>query len=263
MKNFKMNRFAHVLSYTFATSRRHLLSGVVGMLVCFLLMFVVANYNHWSQLPQTLLIVDQACGTSLLAAFIFFMVSAGTLFRPEQSKQGRAALLMLPASNLEKFLARWVYLWVFTIAGLLMFFVADGLHYAFHYMLGHEPSAALNYMLSAFNYDYPDNWTQHDIMMRRWGLTAWWLAFMALHAYFILGSTLLRRHSFIFAAVVYFFILVTWVWFMANVANRLVREDHEVRALFVASIVAIILFIWLAYRCFCRWQLITRQYLSI
>ena len=66
---------------------------------------------------------------SVIAMYIFFLISASTLYRGEQKKQQRIAWLMLPASNLEKFLSRWIYMLVFMlVGGVLTFFVADCIH---------------------------------------------------------------------------------------------------------------------------------------
>ena len=48
--------------------------------------------------------------------YIFFLIAVSILYRGEQKKQVRIAWLMLPATNLEKFLVRWIYMLAFSLA---------------------------------------------------------------------------------------------------------------------------------------------------
>ncbi len=260
MKNFNMKRFGHVLSYTFLTSRRNLLSGMIGMLLCYLFMFVVSNMNYHSSLPGTLSIVNQAMGMSTMATLIFIVVATGTLFRPEESRQGRTALMMLPASNLEKFVGRWVYLLVFTLAGVLMFVVADGLHYAFHSLKGHDAVSAVGCLLRLGDVRYV---SAHQEAMEHLSRVDIGLMFLALHAYFLLASTLVRRHTVVIAAAVLALLAVGWYWLIENAVSHSLTAEQTLWGVFVVAILLIVGFTWLAYCSFCRWQLITRKFLSL
>jgi len=260
MKNFNPTRFAQVLRYTFATSRRNLLSGMAGMLFCYLLIFVVSNLTRQSSLPDTMYISGAAMGMSIVATLIFFAVSAATLFHPEESRQGRTALMMLPASNLEKFLARWVWLWAFMLAGCLMLVVTDGLHYAYHWARGHEPVSVIGYWLRLWDVRYVS--AQHVAMDHLWK-TDCCLMLMAVHAYFLLAATLVRRHAVVIAAAVLALLAVVCYWLVEHVGSHSLSAEQFLWSLFVVAILLIVGLTGLAYRCFCRWQLITRKYLSV
>ncbi len=259
MKNFNLHRFVHVLNYTFATGRRNLLFSVVGMLLAYLLLFIVSNFNRQSCLPETKSIVDQAIGMSLVCSLFFIMAGAGTLFSSETSKQGRAALLMLPASDVEKFLGRWVYLLVFTLAGLFMFVVADGLHYLYHWAQGHEAISAVGCLLRLGDVHYiSDRQEEMEHLVN----VDIYLFFVALHAFFLLGSTLVRRYAVIVTALVVVLCFVVYFWLFENYISSLPKEV-VLWGFFWVNIVCIVLFTGLAYRAFCRWQLITRKFLSL
>lgn len=262
MKHFNLKRFGRVLSYTFLTLRRNLLSGMVGMLLCYLFIFVVSNMNCHASLPETKYIVDQALGMSVMATFIFIAVATGTLFRPEESRQGRTSLMMLPASNLEKFLARWVWLWALILAGCLMFVVADGLHAAYHWLQGNDVHFAVSYISSALSSDGLRFADAHAEAMWRMHNVDIWLMFIALHAFYLFGSTLVRRFAFLWTSGALALMGFVWVWLIENEFNSW-DEERFLWFIFVLAIVGIVLFTWLAYRSFCRWQLITRKYLSV
>ena len=259
MKHFNMKRFAHVLSYTFSTSRRNLLSGMLGMLMCYLLMFFVANFSYKDTTVNSSMVVDQAYDMSSLCTLIFVMLSVGTIFRPEESKQGRTALMLLPASNLEKFLGRWVYLWVYTQAGCLMFAVADGLNYVYQLTHGQEALSALSCLVEVGK---TSSLTAREVAMWRLSMADLFLVFMAVHAFYLLGSTLLRRYAFIVTSAVLALLVILWFWHFESLFSALSAE-RLLWLLFAFAIVCIILFTWLAYRAFCHWQLITRKYLSL
>ena len=255
MKNFNPQRFAHMLRYTFVTSRRTMINGVVGMLLCYLFMFIMANLNNVMMMP----VVNQALAMSTIATIIFIMVSAATLFRAEESNQGRAALMLLPATNLEKFLARWVWLLVFTLAGVLMFVVADGLHYAYHFALGHEAISGVGCLLSLTDVVYVSD---HQRTMNLLSNADIFLVFTAIHAFCLLGSTLVRRNAVVITAVALGVGMAVYLWLLEN-GLRYLPQEQLLWGILVVAAVCIVLFIWLAYRSFCRWQLITRKYLSL
>ena len=117
MKNFDMTRFSRVLKLDFIEGYKSMLWGALCMTLLYLFFFWFAHnlsmhslrYDHiHDPIVRNTMIINYICeavsGFSVMAVFIFFLISASTLFRSEQKKQKRIAWMMLPATNLEKFL---------------------------------------------------------------------------------------------------------------------------------------------------------------
>ena len=108
------------------------------------------------------------------------MATASTVYWREQKKAKRTAWLMLPATNLEKFLSRWVFMLAVSLGGFLMFFVADAIHMAWLWMTGKPVIAATTYF-------FPQ--TTNVAWLRLFSVNC---IFLAGQAFFLLGGILFR-----------------------------------------------------------------------
>ena len=156
-----MTRFGRVLKLDFVEGRKALMWGALCMLLLYLFFFWFAHnigvhssrYDFVNDSAQALQLrmnaICEGVGVfSAIALFIFFLITASTLYRGEQKKQQRIAWLMLPATNLEKFLSRWIYMLAFSIVGgVLPFFVADVIHMGYLGMTGNPVVDATSYLL--------------------------------------------------------------------------------------------------------------------
>lgn len=282
MKNFDTQRFGHVLKLDFAEGRKAILWGALCMLLLYLFFFWFAHeigyhnsrFDYVNDPDEALLMrittICEAVGIfSAMAMYVFFLITASTLYRAEQKKQQRIAWLMLPATNLEKFLSRWVYLLVFSlVGGLLTFFVADLVHIAYLSTTDYPVQSATDDFFNLFPHtrrgesggytgDHP------------WIVTIQYVSLMAAHAFFLLCGVLFKRFHFIAASAV--LVVVTCILIAA--ANMVgyrdvpAATDYELYMSYIIWMViyacATVLFTWLAYRLFCRWQLVTHKFVNL
>ena len=94
MKNFDMTRFGRVLKLDFVEGYKPMLWGALCMMLLYLFFFWFAHnigmHESIYDAPEdvTMLRVRTICEAvgafSLMACFIFFLISASTLFRVEQ-----------------------------------------------------------------------------------------------------------------------------------------------------------------------------------
>ena len=138
-----MKRLGYLLKLDFSENLKSLLCASIVMLLVYLFLFWWAHnigipLNYYSLTnglynPEHIELVTKAQCEAVgnfgaLAMYFCFLLTANLLYSKEQKKQQRVALLMLPATNLEKFLSRWLYMIVFSvIVGILTFIVADAL----------------------------------------------------------------------------------------------------------------------------------------
>ena len=281
MKQFDMTRFGRVLKLDFFEGRKAMMWGALCMVLLYLFFFWFAHnigihdsiYDYIQDPERRMLMrVDAICEAvgvfSAIAMFIFFLISASTLYRGEQKKQQRIAWLMLPASNLEKFLSRWIYLLVFSVVGgLLTFFVADLIHMAYLTMTDYPVQSAADDFFKFFPHTrtFPSGEYTGDNPL---SVTSQYTALITIHAFFLLGGVFFKKFHFIATSAV---LVILFAGVVATV-NMLGYRDgpvplDEATKQFIFWIIAnsglTVLFTWLAYWLFCRWQVVTHKFANV
>ena len=153
-------------------------------------------------------------------------------------------MLMLPATNLEKFLSRWVYMLVFSIIGsFVAFFVTDMLHLGW-LAVTERPHATSSSQV----FDY---FLKNDKMF--------YCLFFTFHAFGLLCGVLFKKFHIVVTAVVGVILFAVFMQLCSHITQ------YETRAMvcLVAAIIATITFTLLAYRLFCRWQVVTRKFVNL
>ncbi len=275
MKNFDMTRFGRVLKLDFVEGYKPMLWGALCMMLLYLFFFWFAHnigmHESIYDAPQdvTMLRVRTICEAvgafSLMACFIFFLISASTLFRGEQKKQKRIAWLMLPASNQEKFLSRWIYLVAFSlVGGLLPFFVADGVHIAYLWMTDNPVMCTTKWFFNMMPHvsDYG------GVTINDWLSTIMEYSFViGIHSFYLLGGVFFKKFHFIAASAVVVIAFAAFVACINMFTDPGQPSDISHTAYYITVTVfwtlAVILFTWLAYYLFCRWQVVTHKFANI
>ena len=281
MKNFDMKRFGQVLKLDFAEGRKAMMWGALCMLLLYLFFFWFAHeigyhnsrFDYINDPDEALLMrittICEAVGIfSAMAMYVFFLITASTLYRAEQKKQQRIAWLMLPATNLEKFLSRWVYLLVFSlVGGLLPFFVADLIHMAYLGMTDCPVLAATNNFFNTFPHTriVEGEYTGDN----PFSVTMQYSFLIALHSFFLLGGVFFKKFHFIATAAI-FVLTMIGIATMANMfgyRNTPITTESALAIRYTIWIAVHIcftaLFTWLAYRLFCRWQVVTHKFANV
>ena len=273
MKQFDMTRFGRVLKLDFFEGRKAMMWGALCMVLLYLFFFWFAHTIgfHSSQFayinnPAEALrmrinhICEGVSVFSAIALFIFFLITASTLYRGEQKKQQRIAWLMLPATNLEKFTSRWIYMLVFSIVGgLLPFFVADGIHMCYLGMTGNPVVAATSYLPTIL----PHVGTHTPLIQ----VVDYYLAYVTIYSLFLLGGVFFKKFHFIATTAVFAVAMACF----ASVYNVLGYRDTPTPPDYIMdnvisigfSVCLIALFTWLAYWLFCRWQVVTHKFANV
>ena len=261
MKNFNFIRFGRVLKLDFAQGFKSMMWGSLCMLMLFLFYFWFAHnigYSHVTYNSPDLFpkYISEGVGMfSMPTLCIFFLVVASMSYRAEQKKQKRIAWLMLPATNLEKFLSHWVYMLVYSlVGGLLMFLLADGLHILYLKVTGMPVFAASSTFFASF--------PQGD---RLPNLIAIYAFMTTVHAFYLLGSVFFKRFHFIATSAVFVLFMSLMI---VDGHGRSVAVSQGSVELFEYFLVAFqawmaLLFTWLSYRLFCRWQVVTHKFANI
>lgn len=176
--------------------------------------------------PLTMLHYYGQIGAALFALVSLILVS--TIVSGVNEKRKREAFLMLPASNLEKFLALMTYTSVVCVLGVFLAFVlGDSLRMAWFWISGPYTEAKVSYIGNPTEYYYwwssaipkmMDNLTPHILeadscnwfylVMNLFVITA--IAVWT-HSLLIIGGTLFRKYSFVISCIIF---LLFWVIFV-------------------------------------------------
>ena len=202
----------------------------------------------------------QACASMLLCTTIAILVLGPTMmFNSMQGKHDDQRLLMLPASNLEKYLVRYSY-WLLLLPSFVgSFIVADLLQYLVNWLSGHEGRMlVMQYLMSLdFNIVFPPS----NVVPRSL-IACIVLTFVWLHSCYAVGATFFRshKHSWILTSValIAFGIILGSLWPNDEI-SRSISSDTAINLVRVWDVIYIFLIAfnyWLSYKFFCRQQVI-------
>ena len=221
MNSFNINRFGQTFRWVVATNFRNFLAWTLGAGVgAFLMeMIFIALKIHpdgGNYVPLLYSSISQICQIALV---IFVLVAFSTGFADYQKKPRREAFLMLPSTNLEKFLAVVIYVTVvWSLAGFLALVVGDTLRMAVRALAcGNEWYSLVPKVLEMFGEIVP-TFDEGGMMIQTIpykvcapiflvGLLVW------IHSTYILGGTLLRKYAFVVSSLVIIlaFLLMAWL----------------------------------------------------
>ena len=241
MNSFSFNRFGQMLGWLINVNRVRLLGYTIGItFAAFLvqmMMFVLSTNETVYQYLDSC--ID--FGTFFIPFLIPFVIClAFTSFTSIGSKQQRGTFLMIPATNLEKFLSVVIYVTVIcglcTIVGYIL---GDCLRMAWFWIgskLTADPGAASGELVTFNGVEksyYLWSSTVYRVfcyMMPRlitvwssgiyWGWYDWAslivgiLGTIWLHSFFTLGSTLLRKYTFVVTGLILLAIMSLFMGFL-------------------------------------------------
>lgn len=259
MIQFDIHRFGRLLKWTLIQDRSYYLKNFLQILAVVLLGFILflflANYGNGESLTKFRESYAVTAGMVMAFLFIYPVLGPCSMFHSMKGKHDRQALMLLPASNFEKFLTRymtWIILWPLMVVALLL---ADVMQYGLHWMLGYEYyQLVLTKLIEILSGnmslgDAPQYIGASIIVCCLW-----------LHSFYMFGATFFRsrKFSFIYTTFLWIALSMLIVWVFPNWGfNNNTPAGYYYVGNTVYSVWAIIN-VWLSYRCFCRTQVIDR-----
>ena len=266
MNSFSFNRFGKTLRWVMAVNFRTLLMWTIGSVVAvFVGELMTAEMGHYSAYEMV-----YKFGTMGSALFILVsLIMASTIVSSVNEKCKRQAFLMMPSTNLEKFLSLLVYTSVICVACVLLAFVlGDCLRMAWFKMQSYfveyqvqvsvsDPAETYHGWSSALPKlieNLTPNVLDPDSYRRTWfynamiifvifAIAVWNLSLMTI------CGTLLRKYAFVVASLIIILcsILLSWTiyhfglfLFWGDVWKDGVHYESEVGAL--AYVLAVLLY---------------------
>ena len=292
MNSFSFNRFGKTLRWVMAVNFRTLLMWTIGSVVAVfvgeLMTAEIGKYSAWQMVYYY----------GMMGSALFILVSlimASTIVSSVNEKRKRQAFLMMPSTNLEKFLSLLVYTSVICVACVLLAFVlGDCLRMAWFKMQSYfveyqvqvsvsDPAETYHGWSSALP-KLIENLTPYvldpDSYRRSWfynamnifvifAIVVWNLSLM------VICGTLLRKYAFVVASLIIILcsILLSWTihhfglfLFWGDVWKDGVHYESEVGALaYVLAVLLPVLAVfnyWASFHIFKGFQLITNKWMN-
>ena len=273
MNSFSFNRFGKTLRWVWSMNFRSLMMWTTGFSLVIFFAEMMIWYLNKGVTTQNIV------GIILLFITIFFMIGVGasisSMFLEINKKPRRKAFLMLPASNLEKFLSVVLF---FTIAWTVCIFlsiaVGDTLRMVFRSLVsGDEWISCLPRFVDSFApsflyrsiYDYTLSYKVMQVVVLT-GMILW------IHSFYTLGATLLRKYTFVLTSIAFMFIVALFgnmvSYYQMEMFHAVWIGDHyvsqEVGTLgYVLAVVLPLLAVinyWASFHIFKGFQLITNKW---
>ena len=226
MNTFSFNRFGKMLRWVLSVNQRRILYAIAGSVVGVFIAEMILLRMSGLDSPYMMLNHYGQVGAALFALVSLILVS--TIVLGVNEKRKREAFLMLPASNLEKFLALMTYTSVVCVLGVFLAFVlGDSLRMAWFWVSGPYTEIKTSvmggpvetyYWWSSAIPEMMDNLTPHILEADSCN---WFYLVMNLfviaaiavwtHSLLIIGGTLFRKYSFVISCIIF---ILFWVIFV-------------------------------------------------
>ena len=270
MNNFDIKRLGRLMQYTFVSDRSVFVKLITIWTVVFFLLFML-TLNAIKIRMGGFAGTYEACLNNALGAansvFIgFLMFEPCFIFSNLKRKQPRINFFMLPATNLEKYIARFltvVFLW--TLCCIIGFVAADLLQWLVSFLIHPEATGLVMSQISDLN--ILSTFSIHNYLSKYGLITFNVVLILLFHSFCLLGGTFFRRHSWMLTVVLFIILNITLV------ANVLANDSFINMQLFYPNVLfsilsgICVLFImfnyWASYTIFRRMQIINNKWINL
>lgn len=284
-KTFDKNRFWTLLKWDVLMNKKFYFQMGIGLMVALAFIFCIQT---WSSHAQIAAMGNDAylahySDMVIFVEFVAIMAAASYMFHNMATKEQRILFLMQPASNLEKYLARFVSL----SAGVLIItnlsiIAADLIHQLFCLIIGSDLSGSIVLHMPGF-YETPDSQPGRLFTFYANGEPVTFPSFVqeyasflfiaGVHSFYAFCGSLFRRNAwllaicssfvltFLFALVM--FKLVEW----ELIDSSMFSTEASIKALFysilaIGTLITAALY-WLSYKIFTRMQVVNNKWLNL
>ena len=259
MIQFNFNRFGKLAKWSLTNDRSYYVRGFMQVLVILTLIFLANSTNLFRFTVNGASDRYLLCATvTVLLFFITLIIGPSLMFQSMKGKHDRQTLLMLPASNFEKYIMRYST-WILLIPlYVLAFFGADLIQYLVNVIGGNEQ---VMFVTAKMIEKLGDMEHKASAYPRNEMIIIYLLLFWA-HSAYALGATFFRSHKY---SAIFTTVAIIVIGMLHNIlVPSLGHEMEDGSVVFTASdkiflviygIWALVNF-WLSYRLFCRNQVI-------
>jgi len=284
-KTFDLHRLEMVIHWDLSTYKKKYLGITAGLtiVITILFLFQLISLGFFIKSDAQFyheMFLNKMAGIPMGVSFGAFYALSTCIFFNMKDKFKRATFLMIPATNIEKFIARLLIMGVGSIImACIASIIADliQLAFSFYFTPGFHDSVTVSALKSWLNASYGNKPQQALFFCSKWELVclAWSLAILS-HSFCTLGGTFYRKHPIILTACTGIVLgliftfggmkLAEWGFFDLFPSFDYDNETiHLCITLFWSGIylgIAAVCY-WMSYKIFSRMQVICNKWLNI
>ena len=274
---FDINRFMNLLKYEIFTESKGFARGAIGLTVGLAFYFMANLYFERGLLMETPLAFNyfygNLAGVALFVGFALMMVAGCSIFKNLLSKQNRITFLSLPASNLEKYISRFIWVNVgYAIMFVIAVIFADLLLALFSLMLGLGVHGSVTTTLFAELFESKTILYSRILNPGYFSVMVCTIMLFMQSSWTLLG-TLFRKNAWLWTLCIQVILGTSWVMAISGPDSFLSQLWHSFHStlghdLFfwthiILGLAASALMYWGSYRIFCRMQVINNKWLNV
>lgn len=283
-KNFDLHRLGMLLRWDALAYGKKYLRNVLILTFGFSFICLINLYNKHGNTEEALQMMTDdylgnVSGVFMTVSFFVFIFNAASIFANMKTKVSRTTFLMLPANNIEKYISRLIYV---TVGSLVMMSLAwiltDIIQFVFSLVM--TPGMNGSFTCFALEQWFSDSaFTGNLVMINNQAVAANHLTGMLLfisyvvfsHSFFTLGGAFFRKNAVLctmaVSFVLAFIIVIVCGWLDASFIKDIVKGWHLHLNSFIVGFSIFLLAwsvldYWLAYKLFCRMQVINNKWLN-
>lgn len=270
--NFQFSRLLMVMRWDMFTNLKSYLNMMLGMTFALLPFFIMQLYQlskQYQLFPDTIDLSYLGMSQYVLMIFSIAMYMMATqIFMVMKTTGQREQFLMLPASNLEKYISRFLFSTLgAAVAMITAIVVSDLVQLIFSFVLlpGHHQSVCLSTMALLWKI-----WTTFIESIDSTGALLLSLLIVTcgvlVHSFFILCGTLFRKHTIVVSGILFIVMTYLVIYVIESVPDTittcLMHGDNS----WLFSIAELLLAgfqYWLSYKVFTRMQVICNKWINL
>ena len=272
--NFQFSRLLMVMRWDVFTNLKSYLNMMLGMTFALLPFFIMQLYQlskQYQLFPDT---IDLSyLGMSqyvLMISSIAMYMMATQIFMVMKTTGQREQFLMLPASNLEKYISRFLFSTLgAAVAMITAIVVSDLVQLIFSFVLlpGHHQSVCLSTMALLWKI-----WTTFIENNASTGALLLSLSIVTcgvlVHSFFILCGTLFRKHTIVVSGILFIVMIYLVIYVIESVPGTITTclmhgDNSWIFCLLIAELLLAGFQYWLSYKVFTRMQVICNRWINL
>ena len=192
MIQFSFNRFAKVAQWSLSNDKKYHLKSFLQTFVILLLVFLFFTIAEVRFNGNEAFNV--ACSISVIVSLLVTLTMGSSfMFYSMEGKHDMQTLLLLPASNFEKYLTRYASWLILLPLHLVAIFGADLMQYIINVLLGHTNVA---FVTIEFVKMMCDTWNKMPENLRSELVSVLILVIVWMHSLYALGATFFRSRKY-------------------------------------------------------------------
>ena len=272
--NFQFSRLLMVMRWDMFTNLKSYLNMMLGMTFALLPFFIMQLYQlskQYQLFPDTIDLSYWGMSQYVLMIFSIAMYMMATqIFMVMKTTGQREQFLMLPASNLEKYISRFLFSTLgAAVAMITAIVVSDLVQLIFSFVLlpGHHQSVCLSIMALLWKI-----WTTFIESIDSAGALMLSLLIMTcgvlVHSFFILCGTLFRKHTIVVSGILFIVMIYLVIYVIESVPGTITTclmhgDISWIFCLLIAELLLAGFQYWLSYKVFTRMQVICNRWINL